>query len=283
MKLSKKYLKCYRNVFKQKFEEYPFEGERLKIDDDVLTQLLFDTVVTEVNGESVKKKIIAWSGDFLRKVDLSKISFENVDWNYEKDRAVDLSYTNAKIDFSKSFEVLHPKTKNSKATISHVNLECVELESSNCNYLGKISCCNLVGTHFKINPKVPQLIRDCNLHGNKHESTKIPVAALCQVPSNNNKRQILSLFNTNLCYTRLEFFASPEDLKDETINSALVTAIRAGHLWGCYVNGNYLENPQFIKEKKVQEFNKMKAVFDDELKKIKPNNKCLKLALPDNN
>lgn len=111
------------------------EGKRAHIDKDMLEKLLFDEVVYNKNtNESFKLPV--WTGDFLKKIDLSEISFEDVAWSmyvdgdydfpeedyeefmdpesYEqmekklpklkKGERVKYSGTNAVIDFAKSFE-----------------------------------------------------------------------------------------------------------------------------------------------------------------------------------
>lgn len=85
--------------------------ERIKIDKELLEQLIFD----EGNYKGAYCKVVAWSGSFLSKIDLSEIDFDNVLWRGEyvvdkKDNYVVksdvlpiiLDNTNAKIDFSKS-------------------------------------------------------------------------------------------------------------------------------------------------------------------------------------
>ncbi len=77
-------------------------GERLSYDKDYLEALLFD----DENG----MKRIAFKSHDLSKLDLSEVSFEDVSYNgedypdLEEGEQIDLSNTNAFIDFSKSYE-----------------------------------------------------------------------------------------------------------------------------------------------------------------------------------
>ena len=100
------------------------EGERIKLPKEILEQLLFevDTVNLEPPLETYKVKYLVWSGEFLRKVDLSEVSFDDVSWfvgrgeGYGDDKQkhkgyyqygvkkINLSGTNAKIDLLKSVE-----------------------------------------------------------------------------------------------------------------------------------------------------------------------------------
>lgn len=50
--------------------------ERIKIDKELLEQLIFD----EGNYKGARCKVVAWSGSFLSKIDLSEIDFDNVLW-----------------------------------------------------------------------------------------------------------------------------------------------------------------------------------------------------------
>lgn len=113
MKLNQKDLNELRNEIEKQLEQIP-EGSKIKIEKQLLEQLIFNTGKSE---EGTPYKAIVWSGPFLRKIDLSKLSFDNVTWDrddvaYSKVRLathfkyiIDLSNTNAKIDFSKSFKV----------------------------------------------------------------------------------------------------------------------------------------------------------------------------------
>ena len=53
--------------------------ERIKIDKELLEQLIFD----EGNYKGAHCKVVAWSGSFLSKIDLSEIDFDNVLWRGE--------------------------------------------------------------------------------------------------------------------------------------------------------------------------------------------------------
>ena len=118
-----------REKLKKKLDSIP-EGKRMVFADeylDILEDLIFDYydvelgnypfVKEEYRGKKVEIKYIALDGKYLRKLDLSKVSFENLVWGGSKhfknllvnceydlvDVCVDLSGTNASVDFSKSF------------------------------------------------------------------------------------------------------------------------------------------------------------------------------------
>lgn len=103
----------FREDFKKRLEilSLCLESDRkIPIDKDILEDLLFDEIVID---EESTAKILVWTGDFLRKIDLSEVSFEDVFWSYDEycnggilgqANYINLSCSNANIDFSKSFE-----------------------------------------------------------------------------------------------------------------------------------------------------------------------------------
>ena len=126
MKLNKEEKQELRILFEEKLKKVP-NGNKINLDEElkeIIQQLLFD----EWHG----LKIPTWSGDFLSKMDLSKISFEDVTWgiftesnelfNYQtideeeynnfiwplvnsgKDYLVEYKNTNAQIKLEESWE-----------------------------------------------------------------------------------------------------------------------------------------------------------------------------------
>ncbi len=56
------------------------EGEKIHLDKKLLEDLLFEEIVV-VESKGLTAKLPVWSGEFLRKIDLSEVSFENVSWS----------------------------------------------------------------------------------------------------------------------------------------------------------------------------------------------------------
>lgn len=123
------------------------EGERIKLNKELLEQLIFDAYVEkremdDKNISDVLVKYVVWSGPFLRKLDLSEVSFDNVMWQIDYDseqffergstnryiekgiKEIDLSGTNAVINFNKII-------KNFTTYIAYCNFSGVDL-SNNC-------------------------------------------------------------------------------------------------------------------------------------------------------
>lgn len=156
--MDKKEIEQLRDSIKQKLENSKFEG-RIKIDKDVLEQLLFDSYTVGVygseKGQTYKPvKLPVWSGEFLQKIDLSEVDFSGVLWvpAYEAENLVDgldrqkyqiddidYSNTNANIDLSKAFLFKtkrhdFEKSEDIDAELIHIvgcNFENVDLSKSN--------------------------------------------------------------------------------------------------------------------------------------------------------
>lgn len=61
--------------------EIPDE-QRLQLDKEILEPLLFEAIT--INKEKgIKLKVPIWSGDFLKKIDLSQVDFTNVSWGIQ--------------------------------------------------------------------------------------------------------------------------------------------------------------------------------------------------------
>ena len=80
MKLNKKDIKDLRAEVVKLLDKVP-DGQRVKLDKKILDDLLFDTVVLS-KKYNIVAKFPVWSGDFLKKLDLSEVDFENVAWSW---------------------------------------------------------------------------------------------------------------------------------------------------------------------------------------------------------
>ena len=181
MKLNKQGKDELRAKIVEQLQNVP-EGQRVHLDKALLEELIFEKYyILESSAENAKSnmaKVIVWSGDFLKKIDLSEVSFDSVIWNtegaYPTDKGflddesfdkVNLSGTNVRIDFSKSFDALYPVdyygndvpvgTKHC-VKMSNVNLANVDLSSSNFDYVGYIENCCLDYTKAPIKLEEPE-------------------------------------------------------------------------------------------------------------------------------
>lgn len=191
-----------RDSIKQKLENSEFEG-RIKIDKDILEQLLFNSYDVEEyasprnHQESTSRsvRIPVWSGKFLQKIDLSEVNFSDVFWGYDhnfsdhgiwkktpefkghncKDGHYDYSNTNANIDFRKSFVVKEwyyeddELKERNQIIIEGCNFENVDLSKN--NFDGMDFCLidsNLKNANItiKFDNDHKNYISFCNMDGN---------------------------------------------------------------------------------------------------------------------
>lgn len=158
----------------EQLQEVP-DGQRIHIDKDLLDDLIF---FKGKNKKGILIKVPIWTGEFLRKIDLSEISFENVlfqtgfdDYGDSIDDVmdaenvsrfvndgnenfpqyhvpslkttdtIDFSYTNANIDFSKIYGT----------TIVGCNFEGLDFSKSNGECIEEIYVSNFSNTNIRIN------------------------------------------------------------------------------------------------------------------------------------
>ena len=89
-------IKQLRKMVEEKIKMVP-EGKRLYINKELLERLLFEQETRYLTFI----KIPMWTGEFLSKIDLSEISFENVNLYSLDDNYIMLKDTNAIIDLNK--------------------------------------------------------------------------------------------------------------------------------------------------------------------------------------
>lgn len=127
------------------------EGERIELPKETLEQLLFEFCDLKLSddGKGLGVKYLVWSGEFLKKVDLSNVSFEKVFWNVLGDpysnyscfgvKRIHLSGTNVRIDFEKTFSGIN--------SISGCNFSGVDL-SNNVIDISSYDCVSISDSNF---------------------------------------------------------------------------------------------------------------------------------------
>lgn len=238
--------------------------KRIQVDKDTLDSLLFITFVNENNLEC---KVPVWTGKFLRKIDLSEISFENVlfdfsalpkenleeifsvnylDILYGNKFLIDLSYTNAKIDFSKIIG-----SSSYKCNFSHINLSNSNLDSLQVISQSDFSCTNikripenafLSGVNFKGNNLTNQEISanrftinchngisDCNFNG-----TNLKIINFKPLKETS---RIKVLVDEYLTYGCKNSFGVQKYVDSREIKQEIARCIINGRLDGCFLNG----------------------------------------------
>lgn len=291
MKLNKQGKEELRAKVLEQLASVP-DGQRVHLEKEVLEELLFETYAEQLNdtwgnleGQKVQVKYIVWTGDFLKKLDLSEVSFDDVLWNlnydpdgyfvdgtpyrYEGIKEIELSNTNARIDFSKSFEGKHlgndeNKGNNKDISISRCYFANVDLSN---NVLGNTCECWLsqcdfsnTGIVLDFDGKYGISMADCNFTGldlSKYTTDEFffttdgRMSGSCELLTggvNNN------FTNTGLNVQTYE--AGPA-----LVTKHLGQEIQMGNLVGCYVNGKKilpLEERQAIAQEKRAEYEKYK-------------------------
>ena len=175
MELNEKSKDELRKTIIKRVKDFPY-GRRAHIDKELLESLLFKKIVyNRDTGETLKLPV--WSGDFLKKIDLSEVDFEDVSWSlfvedtydfpeeeYEEfmdketydemefilptlkqgDR-VNYSETNARIDFKKSFEY----KKTGRINIMFCDFSYVDLSNNTIDGTSNLFECNShIFTHY---------------------------------------------------------------------------------------------------------------------------------------
>lgn len=188
MELSKRNKNMMRIFIENEVKNVP-AGMRIHLDKDLLEKLIFDEYDAkilsasdeELEGSTVKIKLVAWSGEFLSKIDLTEVSFDDVVWDmevlhdcYEIDdfnenfdiyQDIYLSNTNAKIDFSKSSNV---KIGCDVGYVSIVNCKLANVDLSNhtiCGGVIKGSDLTNTGVNFDKDLKMAYSIDHSDLSG----------------------------------------------------------------------------------------------------------------------
>ena len=248
-----KEIKKAREKYKKLISETKYK-KRLHIDKKILEDLLFETkeMYPSSKNEIYKIKYLVWSGPFLSKIDLSEINFDNVEWNVDYDvnnyeeldeinnkrkyhnvniyylnniHKIDLSYTNAKIDFNKSIESIIDK----KIVLRYCNFEGTNLSNNELNECN-IENSNLSNTGIRINDEIwSQLdkydtnkffyIQRTNLSNNKFNNTHL----IGKYGFNNH------IYKCNLDNTGLNIFVDENETIDEVIKDNSIE--------GCLING----------------------------------------------
>ena len=168
-------IKELRKKTKNLLKDIP-EGKRVDLGKELTELLLFDERELLLDKTcdfpkdyKSKVKFLVWSGKFLRKLDLSSVSFDDVLWNveyysddsklfdaiypdfYEGVDEINLSNTNARIDFSQSFEGKICRIRPAFEWICEIvncNFKNVDLSNNTLErgYYVSLSNCNLANT-----------------------------------------------------------------------------------------------------------------------------------------
>lgn len=269
MKLDKQVKDEIRKQIEAKLQEVP-EGKRIHLDRNLLEQLLFN--VLYARDESIILKTPVWSGEFLSKIDLSEISFEDVSWyissgnadvffwsnddalkeklgkhyeivdqyidNYCSDEVIDVVYcnTNADIDFKKSWEY---KTVG-LVYITNCNFNGTNL-SKNRLSLYNVSHSDLRNTGIQILPE-ETYVEYTNLEGVNLSTFEIDFKDMvdnCTFTGCNLKNTGIRISNFSE-----EVIKNAQTVVPEYYAADLKEQLKNGEFDGCYINGVLIKSEE---------------------------------------
>lgn len=272
----------------EKLKKVP-DGKKVHLDKELLESLLFKTITYNRNTNE-KLKVPVCGGEFLRKIDLSEVSFEDVAWSLvvsesydhpedsyqefmdeeswkkmddllpkfndsNESLITDYSWTNAKIDFKKSFEF----KKTGKFHLNFCNFEGVDLSDNDMSYLENAFECNLSNTGIILKPEMFTGNADVfycdNLTNVDLSNFKISVE---DYMTQESPFTDCILTNTGL---KLTLDPSDELWNSETQKYELRKNV-IPQLCGCFINGVKVKSPdESLKssEEKRKEYEKMKS------------------------
>ena len=261
-----------REILRKQIEEElkKYDGtERVKLPKDLLEQLLFETITIQfeddllnekLSGKKVRAKFIVWSGSFLSKIDLENISFDNVSWDIRsciqndiKEECVeeikrvtkgnfeiDLSNTNATINFSKSFYSI----MGFGTSMDYCNFENVDLSNNTLTW-AMMGHSNFSNTGIKIvyNTQISKskddfVIIGCDMSKTNLTECIVTDEELSDAMQNSIFRDSGLKVITGKGKDRPQVYVGQE--------------IKNGHLDGCYVNGVLIE-PQEQRKQHAEE------------------------------
>lgn len=296
MKLSNQGKNELRNHIVEQLKKVP-NGQRVKLEKDLLEDLLFEVVTIDKEKE-IKLKLPIWSGDFLKKIDLSEVDFSDVSWYtlssdiergywiepdvmtipdavYDKiDKiraekikngfklsngyAVAYDGTNANIDLTKSFEAKY--TNNIELT--ECNFEGLDFSHQDLTEINVLSLynTNISKTKLSIPSKMSLRAVDSEFEGIDLSAREIDaIIYFGDFFAKDVKNDIFD--NCNLRDTGIHINLNPDDFKDGRFKEKLQDAM--DYDWvGCYVNGKKVlsgDEKQEIAASKYDEYEKMKA------------------------
>ena len=230
-------------------------NERLKLDKELLEQLIFDY---HQHKDGTMHKTIAWCGDFLRKIDLSDVSFDYVDWDNSDRIRIGLDNTNAKIDFSKAYKrSLMLEIKN--CSFENVDLSQNELDSALIDY------CNFSSTGIRLKPNCKIFnsnLKDLDLSSKEHSLTLGRI-----LDPKNNQRIISNNFQNTGIHIKLVKTAKDTYYRFFCLKP-LGEKIKAGNFTGCYINGVKILSPEEAKEKREARYKEIEALKLETKRKV---------------
>lgn len=275
MKLNKKGKEELRNLIVEQLKERIPNGPKIHLDRDLLECLLFETEVSKDKQRIAK--FLVWSGPFLSKIDLSEISFDDVVWNlqecetesygllennyYQDITSIDLSYTNANINFTTSYRM----KQFGYEILDGVQLEGTDLSNSGGYCIQEFRSSNLKNTNIAVqlcfNPndledQTNSSIYDTNFENVDLSHIEVPIWYFSEYLEEHG------IYGSNFANTGLKI-ATDKKAEDKTdIQSGLYKVgelVKAGSLTHCYIDDTIILSEEEKSEKRIQKLNEYQA------------------------
>lgn len=287
------------------------EGQRIQIDKDKLEYLLFDELIWN-EEKNIKIKFPIWSGEFLSKIDLSKVDFDDVTWGFfdksniqrgigkltyyldkeewgkisklaaklpqkthdTNENTICYRNTNARIDFSKSFEA-----KNiGRVIMRNCDFSGTDL-IKNVLTSGTIDKCNLANTNLCLSLDDSELhkrnfiIRGTDLTGIDLGNLTINASDLCD----SYHSSIIFDGHCNFTNTALNIMYDSDNPELDSYMKTIFREQIMPNLGGCRINeGKRLltkEELKELRENKIKEYEEYKdEIANSFIYKLKKDN-----------
>lgn len=273
MKLNNKDRRILRKNIEEKLNEMPMDSEKVKLNKDVLEQLIFDEMTADLKDGITSFKYPVWTGEQLRKLDLSEVSFDNVFWGAdnafysiikgkeffeskltkegtiidENKYLIDFSGTNVNVDFSQSLDYkITNKNCDSQLQLYFVNFADVDLSNSNMDLFDSVffQKVNLSNTKAIINIDDASEIYYSNL-----DNTNLKDSVLSSIEN---------LETSTYRNSGLRIFGRKE----------LAKMIKNHSLDGCMVNGVKIlseEEKKIKRQEQLEEYKNYKTKLQEEI------------------
>ena len=297
MLIPKERLTEIRKKVEKQLSQVP-KGQKIKLPKETLETLIFDNYVAEMDSDStvhnylkrrVPFKMVAWDMNHYDKLDLSEVSFDNVYWGDERildctesirpkltagelkfRPIINLSNTNAKIDFSKAIPIIIKtgRYKNKYYNVRIIyryNFNNTDLSNNLLNHGFVLKYSLLGNTNINIDFDNYYFVIDFTDLSNVDLSNNTVTKKVFS--TNEDEPQIYIshsvLRNTGLNIT----LPSYQVIKT---NDVLNSMILSGNLKGCYINGRVVgttskEEREVKKQQLIEELVEYQTKFEDSI------------------
>jgi len=220
MKLNENGKNEIRKLIEEQVKNIP-TGQKLKLKKEILEDLIFYTVSYKENNKIISIiKYPIWTGPFLQKIDLSELSFKNVEWDRE-------SFLNILNDIGYICNINLPEEINFSSTNANIELSSI---SSN------------------------KYISDCNFEGLDLSSLILYLSNFTDAGEG-----ITILQGTNFKNTKLRIITDNEVINNEMMDDSeyiiknarknLESAIEEHAFDGCYIDGYLIQDGKVTEQK----------------------------------